>query len=75
MNRYDTMLLSRVARPGRYLGGEVNEIVKDSSEITVRFALAFPDVYEIGMSHAGIKILYHILNFMPYVWAQRVFAP
>jgi len=75
LNRYDTMLLSRVARPGRYLGGEVNEILKDSSEITVRFALAFPDVYEIGMSHAGIKILYHILNSMPYVWAQRVFAP
>ncbi|HOM29122.1 MAG TPA: TIGR03936 family radical SAM-associated protein [Deltaproteobacteria bacterium] len=68
-------ILDRVTRPGRYIGGEVNEIVKPRHEVKVRFALAFPDVYEIGMSHAGIKILYHVLNSMEGVWAQRVFAP
>jgi len=66
-------LLSQVNRPARYAGGEVNQVVKPDA--AVRFALAFPDVYEIGMSHAGIKILYSVLNAMEGVWAQRVFAP
>lgn len=68
-------LLETVLRPLRYAGGEVNQVVKRPEEVRVRFALAFPDVYEIGMSHMGIKILYHILNAIPGVWAQRVFAP
>ena len=67
--------LASIARPARYIGAEVNQVIKDPGEVRVRFALAFPDTYEIGMSHAGIKILYHILNAMHGVWAQRVFAP
>lgn len=73
MNIHD--LLESITKPSRYIGGEVNQIIKPDDEVKVRFALAFPDIYEIGMSHAGIKILYNILNFMPGVWAQRVFAP
>ena len=57
-------LLDSITRPARYIGGEVNQVMKSDAETKVRFALAFPDVYEIGMSHAGIKILYHILNAM-----------
>jgi radical SAM superfamily enzyme YgiQ (UPF0313 family) len=68
-------LLESVIKPARYSGGEINQVIKSDDEVKVRFALAFPDIYEIGMSHAGIKILYHILNSMPGVWAQRVFAP
>ncbi|MGC9323413.1 MAG: TIGR03936 family radical SAM-associated protein [Desulfomonilia bacterium] len=75
MTEDDVRLFSSVIRPGRYIGGEVNQVVKNPSDVRVRFALAFPDVYEIGMSHAGIKILYNILNTIPSVWAQRVFAP
>ncbi len=68
-----TDLLYTATKPGRYLGCEVNQVIK--SDAQVRFALAFPDIYEIGMSHAGIKILYDILNSIEGVWAQRVFAP
>lgn len=68
-------LFETISKPARYIGGEINQVIKAGDEIKVRFALAFPDIYEIGMSHAGIKILYHILNSMPSVWAQRVFAP
>jgi len=68
-------ILYHINRPARYLGGEINQVLKDPSEVNARFALAFPDTYEIGMSHAGIKILYHILNSIKGVWAQRVFAP
>lgn len=68
-------LFESVTKPARYIGGEVNQVMKPSDEVKVRFALAFPDVYEIGMSHAGIKILYAILNSMEGIWAQRVFAP
>jgi radical SAM-linked protein len=67
--------LEQVLKPGRYTGGEVNQVIKEDSEVSVRFALAFPDAYEIGMSHSGQKILYHILNSIKGVWAQRVFAP
>lgn len=67
--------LASLARPARYIGGEVNQILKDPPTVKIRFALAFPDLYEIGMSHAGLRILYHILNAMPGVSAQRVFAP
>jgi radical SAM family uncharacterized protein/radical SAM-linked protein len=68
-----TLLLVR--RPSRYLGRELFSVIKDPGEIRLRFALAFPDLYEVGMSYLGMKILYHILNQRPEVWAERVFAP
>ena len=71
----NSQFLYNITKPSRYIGGEINEVIKPDSEVDVRVALAFPDTYEIGMSHAGLKILYHILNSTPGVWAQRVFAP
>ncbi|HAI20527.1 MAG TPA: TIGR03960 family radical SAM protein, partial [Clostridiales bacterium UBA8153] len=68
-------LLRRVVKPGRYTGGECNEVIKKAAGVDVRFVLAFPDVYEVGMSHLGSKILYHELNRRPDVWCERVFAP
>jgi hypothetical protein len=68
-------LLARVEKPGRYIGGEWNEIRKDPSRVAVKVALIFPDVYEIGMSYLGQKILYAELNRRPEVAAERVFAP
>ena len=67
--------LLQVQKPGRYVGGEVNAVVKDKKDVEVRFAFCFPDIYEIGMSHLGIKILYGAFNQMPYFWCERVFAP
>ncbi|MEW6186857.1 MAG: TIGR03960 family B12-binding radical SAM protein [Thermodesulfobacteriota bacterium] len=67
--------LGRVRRPSRYLGEELFSIKKDSTAVNLHFALAFPDLYEVGMSYLGIKILYHILNQQPEVWAERVFTP
>ena len=67
--------LQKVQKPGRYVGGELNAVVKDSSQVEVRFAFCFPDTYEIGMSHLGIKILYGAMNEIPYFWCERVFAP
>ena len=66
-------LLSRVEKPARYIGGEWNSIVKQEADI--RFALLFPDVYEIGMSHLGSRILYHALNSVEGVACERAFAP
>ena len=68
-------LLLKVQKPGRYVGGELGEIIKDKHEVDVRFAFCFPDTYEIGMSHLGIKILYSLFNEKPYIWCERVFAP
>jgi radical SAM family uncharacterized protein/radical SAM-linked protein len=68
-------ILSRVEKPARYVGGEWNEVRKDPSAVEVKVALAFPDVYEIGMSYLGQKILYGLLNKDPSVLAERVFAP
>lgn len=68
-------LLSRVSRPARYLGGEANQVRKDPARVRLTFALAFPEVYEIAMSHQGLKILYHILASRPEVAAERVFMP
>jgi radical SAM family uncharacterized protein len=68
-------ILPRVQKPGQYSGGERNIIIKDSAAVDLRFALAFPDTYAIGMSHLGLKILYHILNQRRDVAAERVFAP
>lgn len=67
--------LTRVARPSRYLGGELGSICKADAGIEVRMALAFPDVYEVGMSHLGFPILYHILNGLDWAAAERVYAP
>ncbi|MDI6736318.1 MAG: TIGR03960 family B12-binding radical SAM protein [bacterium] len=76
INKLDiTPLLSCVSKPTRYLGNEVNSIHKDLSKDLVRVCLAFPDVYEIGLSHLGLKILYSILNARDDVAAERVYAP
>ncbi|MDR1572843.1 MAG: TIGR03960 family B12-binding radical SAM protein [Clostridiales Family XIII bacterium] len=68
-------LLLRAEKPGRYVGGEQNAIYKDPSEPLLRFGLAFPDLYEIGMSWTGLQILYHLLNEQAQVWCERVFLP
>lgn len=68
-------ILQSVEKPARYAGGEWNSIVKDTSKIDIRFAFCFPDSYEIGMSHLGMKILYHLLNEREDTWCERVFAP
>ena len=68
-------ILPLVEKPSRYLGGEVNQVKKDPASVNLRFALAFPDLYEIGTSHFGMQILYHILNSHADIAAERVFAP
>lgn len=68
-------ILPRVEKPSRYLGSEVHRIRKDPPTVRLRIALAFPDLYEIGTSHFGLQILYHVLNRIPEVAAERVFAP
>ncbi|MFH1942065.1 MAG: TIGR03960 family B12-binding radical SAM protein [bacterium] len=70
-----TEVLPLVSRPGRYVGNELHAVKKDWEQTDVHFALAFPDAYEIGMSHIGLKILYHILNRCDWVAAERVFSP
>ncbi|HMK65842.1 MAG TPA: TIGR03960 family B12-binding radical SAM protein, partial [Thermodesulfobacteriota bacterium] len=65
----------QIRRPSRYLGHELFSTIKDPEKVALRFALAFPDLYEVGMSYLGMKILYHILNQRPEVWAERVFTP
>ena len=73
--RYSTTLLKSVSKPGRYSGGEYGQIVKDKQGIKARFAFAFPDSYEIGMSNLGMRILYGALNNHNDIWCERVFAP
>ncbi|HOO11917.1 MAG TPA: TIGR03960 family B12-binding radical SAM protein, partial [Bacillota bacterium] len=68
-------LLGRVEKPARYTGGEYNSVYKDKREVEIRFAFAFPDVYEIAMSHLGLRILYYLLNRRKDTWCERVFAP
>ena len=68
-------VLPRVQKPARYVGGEYNAVMKDKGEVDVRFAFCFPDTYEIGMSNLGMRILYGVMNEMPGVWCERVFAP
>ncbi len=76
MNQELTMdILSSVQKPARYTGGEFGSIVKDAAATEVAIALAFPDVYEVGMSYLGFKILYHLLNKEAYIAAERVYAP
>src|SRR5687768_11745299 len=68
-------LLCEVQKPVRYIGNEWNSVVRDGQAIDYRVALAYPDAYEIGMSHLGFRILYSLLNKKPGVAAERVFAP
>ena len=75
MSIADQYWFSKIRRPGRYLGNEINAINKDRSKIEVSVALVFPDTYEIGMSHLGIKILYDLLNREPWIACERVFSP
>lgn len=67
--------LLKIEAPARYIGGELNSIIKDKSKIDIRFCMCFPDVYEIGMSHLGIQILYDMFNKMDDVWCERVYSP
>ncbi len=68
-------ILQYVQKPARYVGGELNSIVKDPQKIDIRYAFCFPDLYEIGMSHLGMKILYSLVNERADSWCERVFAP
>lgn len=70
----DDVLLN-IEKPARYIGGEVNSVMKDKEKVDIRFALAFVDVYEIGMSHLGIQILYDMFNRREDVWCERVYSP
>ncbi len=68
-------ILLKVDKPARYIGGEVNSVMKDPEKVDIRFAMCFPDVYEIGMSHLGIQILYDLFNRYDDVWCERVYSP
>ena len=68
-------LLQYVQKPARYIGGELNAVVKDKEKVDIRYAFCFPDTYEIGMSHLGMKILYGLVNDRDDSWCERVFAP
>lgn len=70
----EKFLLS-VQKPGRYTGGELNSVIKDKNSVDIRYAFCFPDTYEIGMSHLGMKILYSLVNSREDAWCERVFAP
>ena len=70
----DEILLS-IEKPARYTGGEVNSVMKDKNQVDIRFAMCFPDVYEIGMSHLGLQILYDMFNRREDTWCERVFSP
>lgn len=67
--------LLKVQKPAKYVGGELNAVIKDKKDVDIRFAFCFPDTYEVGMSHLGMKILYSLFNSVPYIWCERVFAP
>lgn len=68
-------ILQYVQKPARYAGGELNSVIKDKDKIDLRYAFCFPDTYEIGMSHLGMKILYGLVNEREDAWCERVFAP
>lgn len=70
----DEILMS-VEKPARYIGGEVNAVMKEKKRVDIRFAMCFPDVYEIGMSHLGIQILYDMFNQREDIWCERVYSP
>ena len=68
-------ILLKIEKPARYIGGEINSVMKDPESIDIRFAMCFPDVYEIGMSHLGIQILYDLFNRREDTWCERVYSP
>lgn len=68
-------ILQYVQKPARYVGGELNSVIKDPNKVDIRYAFCFPDIYEIGMSHLGMKILYGLVNDRDDSWCERVFAP
>lgn len=68
-------ILLNIEKPARYIGGEVNSVIKDKEKVDIRFAMCFPDVYEIGMSHLGIQILYDMFNRREDTWCERVYSP
>lgn len=68
-------ILLKIEKPARYIGNEVNSVIKDKNHTDIRFAMCFPDVYEIGMSHLGIQILYDMLNKYDDTWCERVYSP
>ena len=71
----DDEILMKIEKPARYIGGEVNSVMKDPEKVDIRFAMCFPDIYEIGMSHLGIQILYDMFNRREDVWCERVYSP
>ena len=73
-DKIDSLMMD-VSKPVRYLGGEFGSVMKDPSSVDVRYAFLFPDVYEVGMSHLGMKILYHTINKREDAWCERVFSP
>ena len=68
-------LLLQAQKPAQYIGGEMGSVIKKREDVDVRFAFCFPDTYEIGMSHLGMKILYSLINARENFWCERVFAP
>ena len=68
-------ILLKVDKAARYIGGEVNSVMKDKNDVDIRFAMCFPDVYEIGMSNLGMMILYNMFNEREDVWCERLFSP
>ena len=75
MKKLTDHILYKVEKPSRYVGGELNQVVKNPKEVDIRFAFCFPDVYEVGMSHLGTRILYHTINERKDTYCERVFAP
>lgn len=75
MNKVSDDILFKVEKPSRYTGGELNEVVKDPKQVGIRFAFCFPDVYEVGMSHLGSRILYHTINEREDTYCERTFTP
>lgn len=75
MDNKKKRILASVQKPARYTGGEYNSVIKDKKDINLRYAFCFPDIYEIGMSHMGLRILYGVMNEQPDIWCERAFAP
>ena len=75
MNKITDDILCKVEKPSRYVGGELNQVIKNPENVNIRFAFCFPDVYEVGMSHLGTRILYHTINERKDTYCERVFAP
>ncbi len=72
---FESHWFTEIRRPSRYIGHEINAIRKDLSQVEVSIALAFPDLYDVGMSHLGLRILYYLLNHQEWLAAERVFCP